>query len=155
MAANTLLGVAMSRKAPPMPPQKAMIASDRNDSRSAPETSERPARPVVICPGNSAIVDVMLASFGSSPAAISAGRVMNDPPPASAFCTPAHRPAANSRSIIEVIARVSTLKRNNAIGVQGLSPCPPAARYSAASTSATGSTRTGMALCRDWPVIGS
>ena len=87
-----------------MPPAKAMMASARNDRRSAPDTSDRPAQPVVIWPGNSAIVEVMLASFGSTPAATSAARVMNEPPPASAFWAPAQSPATSSRSIMVMAA---------------------------------------------------
>jgi hypothetical protein len=79
---------------------KLMMASARNDSRSAPATSLRPAMPVVIWPGNSAIVLVILASLGSSPARMSAGSVMNEPPPASAFCAPAHSPAASSSAMV-------------------------------------------------------
>ena len=75
---------------------KEINASARKLSRSAPDTSLRPAIPVVIWPGNSAMVLVIFANFGSSPASISAGRVTKDPPPANAFCAPAQSPAKNS-----------------------------------------------------------
>ena len=54
--------------------------------------SSRPVMPMTICAGNSATVEVMLAARASMPVNISAGSVMNEPPPASAFCAPAQRP---------------------------------------------------------------
>src|SRR5882757_10734730 len=39
------------------------------------------------------MVDVILAARGLIPLRISSGRVMKDPPPASAFCAPAHTEA--------------------------------------------------------------
>ncbi len=67
----------------------------RKDSDSAPRTSLRPASPVASWPGNMAIVDVMLAARASMPVRMRAGKVTNEPPPASAFCTPAQSPAVN------------------------------------------------------------
>ena len=52
--------------------------------------SARPVKPVTSWAGNSATVEVMLAARASMPVSISDGRVMNEPPPASAFCVPAH-----------------------------------------------------------------
>ena len=46
-------------------------------------------KPVTSWAGNSATVEVMLAARASMPVSISDGRVMNEPPPASAFCVPA------------------------------------------------------------------
>jgi hypothetical protein len=66
--------------------------------------SARPVKPVTSCAGNSATVEVMLAARASMPVNISDGRVMNEPPPASAFCTPAHI-EATKRTISAVICR--------------------------------------------------
>ena len=41
------------------------------------------------------MVEVMLAVRASSPDKISVGRVTKEPPPARAFCVPAHSPAKN------------------------------------------------------------
>ena len=41
------------------------------------------------------MVEAMLAARASRPDKISVGKVMNEPPPASAFCVPAHRAATN------------------------------------------------------------
>ena len=71
--------------------------SARKDSLPTPETRLRPASPEVTWPGNSATVDVMLAASGDMPETISAGNVMNEPPPASVFCRPAHKPATRTR----------------------------------------------------------
>jgi hypothetical protein len=60
-------------------------------------------KPVTSCAGNSATVEVMLAARASMPVSISDGRVTNEPPPASAFCTPAHI-AAMKRMMRAVIA---------------------------------------------------
>ncbi len=66
--------------------------------------SARPVKPVTSCAGNSATVEVMLAARASMPVSISDGRVMNEPPPASAFCTPAHI-EATKRTMSAVIRR--------------------------------------------------
>src|SRR6185312_5308138 len=100
--AKKLAGVASSRNAQTTPPARLTANSARNDSRSAPETSRRPARPVVTWPGKRAMVEVMLAARASMPERISAGSVTNEPPPASAFCTPAQSPAASSSHHIRV-----------------------------------------------------
>src|SRR6476469_7762672 len=42
------------------------------------------------------MVDVMFAARGSRPASTSAASVTKDPPPASAFCTPAMPPASST-----------------------------------------------------------
>ena len=42
--------------------------------------------------GNNAMVDVMFAASGLSPANNKVGKVMNEPPPANVFCVPAYRP---------------------------------------------------------------
>ena len=55
--------------------------------------SARPVKPVTSWAGNSATVEVMLAARASMPVSISDGSVMNEPPPASAFCAPAHSEA--------------------------------------------------------------
>ena len=53
------------------------------------------------------MVEVMLAARASIPVNISAGKVMNDPPPASAFCAPAHTDAMNSTSKISIAPPIS------------------------------------------------
>src|SRR6185437_2398997 len=98
--AKKLAGVAKSSSAPTTPPARLITKSARNESRSAPDTILRPARPVVTWPGKRAMVEVMLAARASIPARISAGKVTNEPPPASAFWTPAQRPAARSSNHI-------------------------------------------------------
>ncbi len=65
----------------------------RKVSPAVPETSLRPVRPVAIWAGNRAIVEVILAACASMPVNISEGRVMKEPPPARAFCIPAHSEA--------------------------------------------------------------
>jgi len=60
--------------------------------------SARPVSPVRIRAGNSATVEVMLAARASMPTSISDGKVMNEPPPASAFCAPVQsRPGTRAR----------------------------------------------------------
>ena len=95
-------GVFSSSKPPSAPPTTLMPNSALNGSRPAPVTRLRPARPDVTCPGNSATVEVMLAASGDMPDMISAGSVTKEPPPASAFCSPAHRPAAKIRRSISI-----------------------------------------------------
>jgi hypothetical protein len=97
--AKAAAGVASSRRPPTAPPIRLIANRALNESCCAPLTSVRPASPVVTWPGNSATVEVIFAARASSPARMSAGRVMNDPPPASAFCAPAQSPARRSRSI--------------------------------------------------------
>src|SRR3954471_4347480 len=97
--AKAAAGVASSRRPPTAPPIRLITNRALNESRCAPLTRARPASPVVTWPGNSATVEVIFAARASSPARMSAGRVMNDPPPASAFCAPAQSPARRSRSI--------------------------------------------------------
>src|SRR3954468_24030729 len=98
--ANATTGVASSRMAPSAPPTRLIANSARKESCGAPLAKLRAASPDVTWPGNSATVDVMLAARGSSPARTRAGRVTNDPPPASAFCAPAQSPARKSRKNI-------------------------------------------------------
>ena len=93
--AKKLDGVTSSSTAPQAPPTRLMITSALKDSPAAPVTRLRPVSAVAICAGNRAMVEVMLAARASMPVNISAGRVTNEPPPASAFCTPAHSAARN------------------------------------------------------------
>ena len=58
-------------------------------------------------PGNSATVDDALAITGGSPAAIMAGKLTNEPPPAMAFIAPANRPAA-ALYVVLVLLRTDT-----------------------------------------------
>ena len=74
-----------------------MTNSARNESPGGLSACARPVKPITICAGNSAIVEVMLAARASMPVSISAGSVMNEPPPASAFCAPAQSEARMSR----------------------------------------------------------
>ena len=90
-------GVTSRSSAPKIPPARLMMTSAFSESRSAPVATRAPAYPVATCPGNSAIVEVMLAALGSRPARTSIPSVTNDPPPASAFWAPAQMPAAMSR----------------------------------------------------------
>jgi hypothetical protein len=50
-------------------------------------------------PGNSATVLDVFACTGGTPAAISAGKLTNEPPPAKAFIAPASTPAAKTEII--------------------------------------------------------
>ena len=43
-----------------------------------------------------------MAARGDMPETIRAGRVMKEPPPARAFCSPAHRPAKKMRTSIDM-----------------------------------------------------
>ena len=91
------VGGVASRIAPPTaPPARLMTNSAFSDRPSAPCAPARPVKPVTIWAGNSATVEVMLAARASMPVNISDGRVMNEPPPASAFCPPAHSDATNN-----------------------------------------------------------
>ncbi len=91
-----LLGVESNSAVPTAPPIRLMTRRARNGSRPAPLTSRRAIQPPASWPGKSATVDVMFAALASMPVRISAGRVMNEPPPASWFCAPAHTAAPNS-----------------------------------------------------------
>src|SRR5580698_5384635 len=95
---NTLTGVTSNNTAPSAPPTRLIQSSMRNDKPWAPETSARPASPVVTWPGNNAMVDAIFAARGSRPANSRAGKVRKDPPPASAFCTPAANDARTNTS---------------------------------------------------------
>lgn len=79
--------------APAAPPTRLIAAIVLNDSCPVPSTARRPDQPEATCPGNRATVDVMFANLGSRPLKIRAGRVRKDPPPAMAFCPPAHMAA--------------------------------------------------------------
>ena len=81
-----LLGVSSNSTEPTAPPIKLIATRARNDSRPAPLTSRRAIQPPVSWPGKSATVEVMFAARASMPVRISAGRVMNEPPPANWFC---------------------------------------------------------------------
>ncbi len=72
-----------------------MTNSTGNDRPGGLSESERPVKPVTSWAGNSATVEVMLAARASMPVSISDGKVMNEPPPASAFCAPAQIEATN------------------------------------------------------------
>jgi hypothetical protein len=52
---------------------------------------------VVTWPGNRARVEAILAALASRPVSIKAGRVKKEPPPAKAFCAPAHKATQNKR----------------------------------------------------------
>src|ERR1700677_2653782 len=83
-------GVARRMSAPSPPPMRLMMNNLRIVSPLGLAASARPVKPVTSCAGNNATVEVMLAARASMPVSISDGRVMNEPPPASAFCVPAH-----------------------------------------------------------------
>ena len=91
---NTDTGVASSSTAPTAPPARLRITSIRTDSPPVECTRLKPDTPVVTWPGKIAIAEVMLAARGSSPLYIKAGKVRNEPPPASAFWAPAMKEAA-------------------------------------------------------------
>jgi len=74
-------------------------SNDQNESPPAPLTRRRPAKPEVTCPGKRATVEVMLAASGVMPVSIKTGKVMNEPPPANAFCSPAHKPAMKTSTM--------------------------------------------------------
>src|SRR5271163_3632013 len=88
--ANTDGGVASRMSAPIAPPTRLIRTSVLIVRPGGVSASARPVKPVTSWAGNSATVEVMLAARGSMPVSISDGRVMNEPPPASAFCVPAH-----------------------------------------------------------------
>ena len=71
--------------APSAPPIRLMTNRTAIDSPGGLLASARPVRPVTTCAGKSATVEVMLAARASMPVSISDGKVMKDPPPASAF----------------------------------------------------------------------
>ena len=50
------------------------------------------------------MVEAMLAARASSPVSIRAGRVMNEPPPASAFCVPAQKAATSKMARLVQVA---------------------------------------------------
>ena len=74
-------------------------------------------KPVTSWAGKSATVEVMFAARASMPVSISDGRVMNEPPPASAFCAPAQIEATNRTTREVVIPR-------RAVGGESGSPPP-------------------------------
>ncbi len=87
--ANNVGGVHNRMSAPSAPPTRLIANRVRIVRPGGLLESERPVKPVTIWAGNSATVDVMLAARASMPVSISDGSVMNEPPPASAFCAPA------------------------------------------------------------------
>jgi hypothetical protein len=97
-------GVARRMSAPRPPPTRLMTNNLRIVSPVGTAASARPVNPVTSCAGKSATVEVMLAARASMPVSISDGRVMNEPLPASAFCTPAQI-AAMKRTMNAVIRR--------------------------------------------------
>src|SRR5271166_1300179 len=100
--ANTLAGVASRISAPMAPPTRLMRVSVRIVRPGGLFASARPVKPVTSWAGNSATVEVMLAARASMPVSISDGSVMNEPPPASAFCAPAQI-AAMKRTTSEIV----------------------------------------------------
>ncbi len=84
--------------------------------------SARPVKPVTSWAGNRATVEVMLAARASMPVSISDGRVMNEPPPASAFCVPAQSEAIKrtTRAVIlrELLASGEIPRRRLVLGDQ-------------------------------------
>src|SRR5208282_5263009 len=93
--AKTVGGVHSRISAPSAPPIRLMTMSVLIGRPGGLIASDRPVNPVTSCAGNSATVEVMFAARASMPVSISEGRVMNDPPPASAFCAPAQIEATN------------------------------------------------------------
>src|SRR5271157_4026967 len=89
--AKTVGGVKSRISAPSAPPIRLMTKSGLIGRPGG----LLPVNPVTSCAGNSATVEVMFAARASMPVSISEGRVMNDPPPASAFCAPAQIEATN------------------------------------------------------------
>src|SRR5208282_440368 len=102
-AAKTLDGVANKITPPIAPPTMLIAKSAFSDRPSKPEALARLVYPVTSWAGNSATVDVILAARASIPAAISAGKVMNEPPPAKAFCAPAQIDATKSTHKISIM----------------------------------------------------
>lgn len=89
---NTFTGVESNKSAPMPPPMKLIRKSCLKLVWRTPETKFLPAMLEVSCDGESAMVEVMLAESGSSPASINAGKVIKEPPPAKTFCAPAYTP---------------------------------------------------------------
>ena len=116
--ANKAAGVARRISAPRPPPIRLMANIVRIVSPAGPLASARPVKPVTSCAGKSATVEVMLAARASMPVSISDGSVMNEPPPASAFCAPAHIEATNktNNAVIKRTARALPLRRLRAVG---------------------------------------
>ncbi len=74
------------------PPKMMMTTSPQKGNLPALVTSRMPVNPDVTLLGNSATVDVMFAAKGDIPDKIKTGRVINEPPPAKEFCSPAQKP---------------------------------------------------------------
>src|SRR5271165_3823373 len=101
--AKTVGGVHSRMSAPSAPPTRLMANRVRMLRPGGLLESDRPVKPVTICAGNSAMVEVMLAARASMPVSINDGSVMKEPPPASAFCAPAQIEATNrtKRAVME------------------------------------------------------
>src|ERR1700722_4722201 len=102
-------GVARRMSAPRPPPTRLITNNLRIVSPARVPESARPVKPVTSWAGNRATVEGMLAARASMPVSLSDGRGMNEPPPASAFCTPAHIAAMKrtTRAIIATFVLVS------------------------------------------------
>jgi len=96
---NMGAGVASSSAAPASPPTTVGSSIARRSSPGTGAKSRRKAKALASVPGNSATVEETLAITGGSPAATIAGKLTNDPPPATAFIAPAISPAAASRAM--------------------------------------------------------
>ena len=96
-------------KIPATPPTRLITAIALNDNGPTPETCDLPLQLEVNCPGNSATVEVILADSAVMPVSISAGRVRNVPPPASAFCMPAHNAAAKRSAKVIMLVEMAWL----------------------------------------------
>src|SRR5579872_269131 len=112
--AKKLGGVASRIAAPKAPPARLMAKRLLKENSGRPAASRRPVRPVTIWAGKSATVDVMLAARASMPTAISAGSVMNEPPPARAFCAPAQSDAKNKMIKIIILKESPEFREEHA-----------------------------------------
>src|SRR6516162_1290802 len=93
---NVDCGVLSRTRAPAVPPMRpATIMGTRR--RRFLRTSSRYAATDVTCPGQSATVLVALACTGRIPVPSSAGKDRKEPPPATAFSTPARKAAITSQ----------------------------------------------------------
>src|SRR5208337_3097253 len=109
--ANTVGGVHRRISAPSAPPTRQMTNSTGNDRPGGLLESDRPVKPVTSWAGNSATVEVMFAARASMPVSISEGKVMKDPPPASAFWAPAQIEATNRIASAVTYERFRALSR--------------------------------------------
>src|SRR3954465_7576043 len=89
-------GVESSSSAPIRPPATLSASSVAVETLSSARTSRRYAHELASVPGNSATVLEAFAIVGGNPARVSAGKLTNVPPPATAFIAPAIKPAPAS-----------------------------------------------------------